>query len=121
MMATSAKTAAGSMESGERLKGRLGVPMDSIRSFRERWHVSELALFGSVLRDDFGPDSDIDFLIGFEAERTPGLFGIVELERELEELSGRRVDPVSRRAVENSRNYIRRKAVLQSAETIYAA
>ena len=121
MMATSAKTAAGSMGSGERLKGRLGVPMDSIRSFCERWQVTELALFGSVLRDDFGPDSDLDFLIGFEIGQSPGLFGIVEMEQELAELSGRRVDLVSRRAVENSRNYIRRRSILEAAETIYAA
>ena len=121
MMATSAKTAAGSMGSGERLKGRLGVPMDSIRSFCERWQVTELALFGSVLRDDFGPDSDLDFLIGFEIGQSPGLFGIVEMEQELAKLSGRRVDLVSRRAVENSRNYIRRRSILEAAETIYAA
>ena len=120
-MATSVETAAETADSTERLRGRLGVSMESIRSFCERWQVTDLALFGSVLRDDFGPDSDIDFLIGFELGQSPGLFGIVDMEQELAELSGRRVDLVSRRAVENSRNYIRRKAILDSAQVVYAA
>ena len=120
-MTESLKTENRKSGNGERLNARIETSPDAVAAFCERWHVAELALFGSVLRDDFGPDSDIDFLIGFEAGRSPGLFGIAEMERELAELSGRRVDLVSRRAVENSRNYIRRKAILQSAETIYAA
>ena len=83
--------------------------------------MKEIALFGSVLRDDFGPDSDIDILIRFKTERTPGLIGIAEMERELAELFARRVDLVSRTAIEESRNYIRRKAILGSAQVVYAA
>ncbi len=94
--------------------------MNAIKAFCDRWEVEELALFGSVLRDDFGPDSDIDVLIRFRAERTPGLFGIAGMERELAELLDRRVDLVTRTAIEESRNYIRRKAILESARVVYA-
>ena len=97
------------------------IPRAEVSAFCKRWHVTELALFGSVLREDFGPDSDIDVLIQFESEPTPGLFGIVRMERELSELFGRPVDLVTRGGVENSRNYIRRKAILDSARVVYAA
>ena len=80
-----------------------------------------MALFGSVLREDFGPQSDIDVLLKFASPPTPGLFGIVRMERELAELFGRRVALVTRPAVENSRNPIRRQAILDDARVIYAA
>ena len=97
------------------------IPQEEVAAFCQRWRVVELALFGSVLRDDFGPDSDVDVLVRFESEQTPGLFGIVRMEQELSELLGRQVDVVTRGAVENSRNYIRRKAILNSAQVVYAA
>ncbi len=100
---------------------QIDIPLDTISAFCKRWEVKELALFGSVLRDDFGPDSDVDVLVRFESEYTPGLFGIVRMERELSELFGRQVYLVTRGAVENSRNYIRRKAILDSARVVYAA
>ena len=99
----------------------IDIPHAELGAFCKHWHVRELALFGSVLRDDFGPDSDIDVLIRFESEPTPGLLGIVRMERELSELFGRPVDLVTRGGVENSRNYIRRKAILDSARVVYAA
>ncbi|MDE0103176.1 MAG: nucleotidyltransferase domain-containing protein, partial [Bryobacterales bacterium] len=83
--------------------------------------VEELALFGSVLRDDFGPESGVDILIRLKGERTPGLFGIARMERELGNLFGHRVDLVTRAAIEGSRNYIRRKAILASAQVVYPA
>lgn len=64
----------GGVRERERLVARLGVSMSDIAAFCDRWAVEELALFGSVLRDDFGPDSDIDFLVRFKEGRTPGLF-----------------------------------------------
>jgi predicted nucleotidyltransferase len=99
----------------------IDIPFDTISVFCKRWEVKELALFGSVLRDEFGPDSDVDVLVRFESEHTPGLLGIVRMERELSELFGRQVDLVTRGAVENSRNYIRRKAILDSVRVVYAA
>ena len=109
------------VEDRERLASRIGLPMNAIEAFCDRWQVEELALFGSVLRNDFGPHSDIDILIRFRTERTPGLFGIAEMERELGDLFGRRVDLVTRAAIEESRNYIRRKAILESAQVVYGA
>ena len=112
--------ATGTVEDRERLAVRIGVPMNAIKTFCDRWQVEELALFGSVLRNDFEPDSDIDVLVRFRAERTPGLFGIAGMERELAELLARRVDLVNRAAIDGSRNYIRRKAILESARVVYA-
>ena len=118
-MEASARPDAGDIRDRQRLAGRIGVPMSAIEAFCERWQVVELALFGSVLRDDFGPDSDIDVLIRFKSERTPGLFGIARMERELADLLARKVDLVNRTAMEESRNYIRRKAILESARVVY--
>ena len=103
------------------METRIMIPQEEVAAFCQRWRVVELALFGSVLRDDFGPDSDVDVLVRFESEQTPGLFGIVRMEQELSDLLGRQVDVVTRGAVENSRNYIRRKAILNSAQVVYAA
>lgn len=100
---------------------RIPALPEEITAFCQRWSVDELALFGSVLREDFGPHSDIDVLIKFASPRTPGMFGIVRMERELAELFGRQVDLVTRPAVENSRNPIRRQAILEDARIIYAA
>ena len=109
------------IEDRERLASRIDVPMNAIEALCKRWQVEELALFGSALRDDFGPESDIDILIRFKTQRTPGLFGVAEMEREFGDLFGRRVDLVTRAAIETSRNYIRRKAILESAQVVYAA
>ena len=116
----SVQPATGTVEDRERLAARIGVPMNVIKAFCDRWQVEELALFGSVLRNDFGPDSDIDVLVRLRTERTPGLFGIAGMERELAELLARRVDLVNRAAIDGSRNYIRRKAILESARVVYA-
>lgn len=104
----------------ERLAARLGVPMSGIAAFCDRWGVEELALFGSVLRDDFGPDSDIDVLVRFKPGRTPGLFVAAKIRRELADMCRRRVDLVHRPTIERSRNYIRRKKILESARVVYA-
>ena len=100
---------------------RIPAAPDVIMNFCQRWRIDELALFGSMLRDDFGPHSDIDVLVRFASGPTPGLFGIVRMERELGELFGRRVELATRAAVENSRNHIRRQAILDSAQVVYAA
>ena len=104
----------------EEAAARIPLPNEQIAAFCERWNVVELALFGSVLRDDFGPDSDIDVLVRFRPGQHPSLFGLSRMEWDLEELVGRRVDVVDREGVEQSRNYIRRRAILGSARTIYA-
>ena len=103
------------------MTARIAIPADGIAAFCERWQVTELALFGSVLRDDFGPDSDIDVLVAFSDGARHTLFDMVEMEAELKALFGRDVDLTERAGIEQSRNYLRRRAVLQSVETIYAA
>jgi hypothetical protein len=99
----------------------IDLPMEQIADFCQRWKITEFALFGSVLRDDFRPDSDIDVLVTFAPDAEWSLFDHMHAEEELSQLLGRDVDLVNRHAVEESRNYIRRKAILRSARTIYVA
>ena len=86
----------------------------------DRWNVSELALFGSVLRSDFRSDSDIDMLISFSSSADWSLFDHVKMQQELENILGRQVDLVSKRAIERSHNWIRRREILETAKVIYA-
>jgi len=83
-----------------------------------RFGVVELALFGSVLRDDFRPDSDIDTLVTFTPERKVDLFDFAELQLALKDCFGRPVDVVEKAALTNP---YRRQTILSSAEVIYAA
>ena len=102
---------------------RLGidVPTERVAGFCRKWKVTELALFGSVLRDDFRLDSDVDVLVSFASDAQWSLLDEVRMEEELAELLGYPVDLVSRRAVEQSENWIRRRAILESAEPLYVA
>lgn len=68
------------------------IPKEKIAQFCRRHHIVKLALFGSVLRDDFGPDSDVDVLVEFEPGHTVGLLRMAGLEMELSEMLGRKVD-----------------------------
>ena len=99
------------------------VEVDKARlaEFCRRWKVAELAQFGSSLRDDFGPASDVDFLVSFAPDADWTLFDHFRMEQELAEMLGRDVDLVSRRGIEGSRNWIRRREILRTARTIYAA
>ena len=99
----------------------LSVPMDRLAEYCQANGIKRLDLFGSALRADFGPESDIDLLVEFEPDRKFGLFDFVRIERELAAIFGRKVDLIERSAVERSRNYIRRAAILESTETIHAA
>ncbi|MBW2042853.1 MAG: nucleotidyltransferase family protein [Deltaproteobacteria bacterium] len=96
------------------------VPREAIAEFCKRWRIVEFSLFGSVLRDDFCPDSDIDVLIEFEKGDTHTLFDLVQMEDELQSIFRRKVDLLTKRAVETSRNYLRRKKILDTAEVTYA-
>ena len=102
-------------------KLRIDLPAEKIKEFCKKWKIQEFAFFGSVLREDFRPDSDIDILVTFSEEAKHTLFDLVHMENELKEIFGREVDIVSRRGIETSRNYIRRNAILNSAEAVYAA
>jgi len=100
---------------------KINIPKAKIEDFCRRWKVKELALFGSVLRVDFRPDSDVDLLVTFEEESRWSLFDMIDMQDELREILGREVDLVERRAVERSENYIRRRHILQSLEPVYVA
>jgi hypothetical protein len=103
------------------MKAQIEIPRDKIEAFCRRWQVSELALFGSVLRDDFRPDSDVDVLLRFSPDARHTLFDLVHMQEELRSLFGRDVDLVEKTAIERSRNYLRRRAILETAEIVYAA
>ena len=96
------------------------IPEDRLAEFCRTNGIASLAVFGSALRDDFGPQSDLDFLVEFEPGQTPGL-RFVTMAAELSELLGRHVDLLTRSSVERSPNYIRREEILRTAEVIYAA
>lgn len=100
---------------------QIELPHDEVVAFCHKWRIAELAVFGSVLRPDFGPESDVDVLIAFSADANWGLFDHVRMEQELSQMLQRPVDLVSRRAIESSHNWIRRNEILRTAEVIYAA
>lgn len=102
------------------MRARLEMDEAAVRAFCLRWPVHELDLFGSALRDDFGPDSDLDFLVVYTPGAKVTLIDEAQMQEELEQLFGRPVDLVSRRAVEESPNWIRRQAILESVEPIYS-
>jgi len=99
----------------------LGTTDAQIAQFCRKWQVAELSLFGSALRGDYRPDSDVDVLVDFAPEARRSLFDLVEMEEELRRIFGREVDLVEKKAVEESENYIRRRAILSSARVVYAA
>lgn len=101
------------------MKNNLHLPRESLVALCRRWQIRELALFGSVLRDDFRPDSDVDVLVTFQPEISRTLFDLVRLQSELESLLSRKVDVVERKAIEKSENFIRREHILKSLEPIY--
>ena len=102
-------------------KTQIRLPKAKLIEFCKRWNVSELALFGSVLRADFRPDSDVDVLVSFSPDARVTLFDMVRMQDELKEIFGRNVDLVSKRGLGNSRNYLRRKQILDSARVIHVA
>jgi len=103
------------------MNNNLNIPKDKIVEFCRRHHIQRLGIFGSALREDFKPDINIDVLVDFDAGHSISMFEIIDIEQKLSELLGRKVDLVERRAVEKSENYIRRRHILQSVETIYVA
>ncbi|MCK4659627.1 MAG: nucleotidyltransferase family protein [Phycisphaerae bacterium] len=99
-------------------KLQVDVPLDAVADFCRKWKVRELALFGSVLRDDFSPGSDIDVLVELAPGHGLDLFDWVEMIEELSDIFGREVDLVSKRGL---RNPFRRHRILSTREVIHAA
>ena len=96
-------------------RSKIQLPDDKIAGFCRRHHIRKLCLFGSALREDFTPESDVDVLVEFEAEATPGLFRFVGMERELSEMIGRNVDLNTPQCLSK---YFRDKVVAQ-AEVVH--
>lgn len=99
----------------------IDINRDRLSEFCGRWRITELALFGSVLREDFETTSDVDFLVTFDPEARWTLFDMVSMKEELSRIVGREVDLVSRRGIESSRNHLRRRAILSSAKVLHVA
>ena len=109
-----------SAEAGIAMTSSFEIDRDRIKDFCEKWIILEFSFFGSVLNDNFRADSDLDVMVTFSPDAPWGLFDMVHMKKELEALFERSVDLVTRRAVENSRNSIRRQAILSSAEAVYS-
>ncbi|MEO1685840.1 MAG: nucleotidyltransferase domain-containing protein [Cyanobacteria bacterium J06631_12] len=96
------------------------LPVEEIERFCEKWNLTELSLFGSVLRDDFKPESsDIDVMVQYHPQSVPSFYDLDCMEAELKLLLNRDVDVITRASVENSTNYLRRKEILSSVKVIY--
>jgi hypothetical protein len=100
---------------------RLGITPADLAAFCQRWDIDEVSLFGSVLRNDFRPDSDIDVLISYAPGKCKGLLAQVRIKDELEKLARREVDVMTKQSIEQSRNELRRREILGTAQVIYVA
>lgn len=100
------------------MNGKLAIDKDSIADFCRRHHITRLAIFGSALRDDFRPDSDVDVLVDFEPGHVPGFFRLFDMEEELSALfDGRKMDL---RTPEDLSRYFRDEVVAE-AKVQYAS
>ena len=100
---------------------KVNIPTEVLSDLCMRWKIASFAIFGSALREDFRPDSDVDVLIGFVPDAGWSLFDLVRLLDELEAIFGRKVDLLTRPGVERSRNVRRRNEILSTARVLYAA
>jgi predicted nucleotidyltransferase len=97
---------------------RIHIPTLAIEDFCRRWKISEFSLFGSVLREDFRPDSDVDVLVEFEPDHPWSLYDVVDMEEELDAMLGRQVHLVMKGGLKNP---LRRREILRARQVIYAA
>ncbi|MCZ7627380.1 MAG: DNA polymerase subunit beta [Candidatus Methylomirabilota bacterium] len=95
---------------------KIPIDRDKIAEFCRRWKITELSLFGSVLRDDFRPDSDVDVLVTFAEDAQWSLFDLVDIQEELGQILGRKVDLTEKRGL---RNPFRRYEILRTKEVVY--
>jgi len=105
----------------DRARMLLPEKQQEVAKLCQKWQIVELSVFGSALRDDFRPDSDVDVLVTFAPDGRHSLFDLVEMENELSAMFGRKVDFVEKGAIERSENYIRRRSILSTAKVVYAA
>jgi len=96
---------------------RIDIPKDRIAEFCRKWKIRELSLFGSVLREDFRPDSDVDVLVELKPDHGWSLYEWVDMIEELKGLFGREVNLVEKTGL---RNPFRRHSILTTREVVYA-
>jgi len=99
---------------------QIDLAPEVIQRFCQKWQITEFSLFGSVLRDDFRPDSDIDVLVTFAPNAPWTLIDLVNMEYELADLTGRDIDLIEKRVIEKSANPIRKAEILGTAQVIYS-
>ncbi len=102
------------------LKTQIELPMGQIADFCRRWKIARLDVFGSVLRDDFRRDSDVDFVASYVPDAHWSLLDRVRMKHELEDMLGRDVDLLNRRALEHGRHNARSAAILTQTQLLYA-
>lgn len=100
------------------INAKIEIPIEAIRDFCRKWKVAELSLFGSVLREDFGPESDVDVLVAFEPSANWSYFELFDMQDALEEMIGRQVDLVPKGGLKNP---FRRAEILGTRKVLYAA
>jgi uncharacterized protein len=100
------------------VKTKIEIPTIKIQEFCRKWQINELSLFGSVLRADFGPKSDIDVMVSFDDKAVWDLFDLVDMIEELKVIFGRDVDLVEKGTI---RNPFRRHSIMANKEVLYAA
>jgi uncharacterized protein len=100
---------------------RLEVAPEVLAAFCRRWHIARLEVFGSIVRQDFRAESDIDFLVSFELGGGPEGFDWFQLQEELAQIVGRKVDVLDRRLVEQRRNLYRRYHILSEATPVHGS
>jgi predicted nucleotidyltransferase len=100
------------------MKTKIRIPRKKIAEFSHHWKVTEFSLFGSVLRQDFRSDSDVDVLVTFDPEAQISLFDLVQMQLDLEQIFHRPVDLVEKAALENP---FRKREILRTAKVVYAA
>lgn len=101
--------------------GQMELSHEALAALCAKWRIRRLALFGSVLRGDMRPDSDVDLLVDFEPGEKWSLLQLATAEQEFGRLFGRKVDLVDRASLARSQNPYRRDAILESAEVVYGA
>lgn len=98
---------------------KIQLPQQAIAEFCQRWQIKEFYVFGSVLREDFRPDSDVDVLVTFTPDAPWNLLDLVKMQQELKQIVGREVDLIEKKVVEQSSNWIRRNEILSTAQILY--
>ena len=102
-----------------KINGKLEVLDEVVADFCRRWKITQIELFGSALRDDFRPDSDVDLLVTFENGTRVSLWDLINMQAEMAGIVGRPVDLIERAGVEKSRNPFRKHSILTTAQVVY--